>query len=141
VVCVGVLATIAAECEDDLRAIGSDSFDEQGGGLRESGEFELSVLVVEHFVVGDVEDLARSGKLCSAHAAQLCGSGGGATISGGLTVGKAEDGGFDAAFGGQHECSAKAEALVIGMGGNAEKFEGGFFCHGYIKGNACWTAC
>ena len=130
VVGVGVAAAIAAEGEYDLGAIGADAFDEQSGGLGEVGELELAVLVVEHLVVGDAEDIARGGELFAAHAAQLGGGGGGAAIGGGLAVGEAEDGGLDATLGGEHERPAEAEALVVGMGGDAEEFEGGFFGHG-----------
>ena len=130
VVGVGVAGAVAAEGEDDLGAIGADAFDKQGGGLGEVGELKLAVLVVEHLVVGDAEDRAGCGELGAAHLAQLGGGGGGAAIGGGLAVGEAEDGGLDATLGGEHQCSAEAEALVVGMGGDAEEFEGGFVGHG-----------
>ena len=76
---------------------------------------------------------ARGGELGAAHLAQLGGGGGGAAIGGGLAVGEADDGGLDAALGGEHECPAEAETLVVGMGGDAEEFEGGLFGHGWIS--------
>jgi hypothetical protein len=78
----------------------ADAFDQLGGGLGEVGELELRVLVVQQLVVGDPEDAAGGGKLSAAHGAELGGGGGGAAIGSGLTIGEAEDGGFDAGVGG-----------------------------------------
>ena len=57
-----------------------------------------------------------------------------AAVGGGLAVGEADDGGFDAGFGGEHEGSAEGEAFVVGMGGDAEEFEWSFVGHGQVKG-------
>ena len=130
VVGVGVAGAVAAEGEDDLGAVGADAFDEQGGGLGEVGELKLAVLIVQHLVMSDVEDIAGCGELFAAHAAQFGGGGGVASVGGGLAVGKTEDGGLDSPLGGEHERSAEAEALVVGMGGDAEEFEGSFVSHG-----------
>jgi len=132
VVGVGVACAVASEGKDDLGAIGSDALDEQGRSLGEIDKFKLGILIVEHLVVGDVEDIAGGGEFGAAHAAQLGGGGGGAAVGGSLAISEADDGGLDTSLGGKHKRSAEAEALVVGMGCNAEEFEGSFFTHGYV---------
>jgi len=130
VVGVGVHGAIAAEGEDDGGLDAADAFDEEGGGGGEVSELELGVLVVEQLVVGDAEDLAGGDELDAAHAAEVGGGGGGAAVGGGLSVGEADDVGFDAGFGGEGEGAAEGEAFVVGVGGDAEEFEGGLGGHG-----------
>jgi len=49
---------------------------------------------------------------------------------------------LDAALGGEHQRPPEAEALVVGMGGDAEEPEGGFVGHGSFKvpqvAPPCW---
>ena len=74
--------------------------DQHGRGVREVGELELRVLVVEQLLVGDIEDAAvEGGELGASHLAQLGVGGCGAPMRlvAGLAVGEADDRGFDAA--------------------------------------------
>ena len=102
----------------------ADVRDEDAGEGVEGFERELAVVVVEDLVVGDAEDLAGGFELGAAGLAELLVGGGVAAVGGGLTVGEAEDGDFDAAGGVEREGSAEAEAFVVGVGGDAEEAEG-----------------
>jgi len=66
VVGVGVEGAVAAEGEDDVGAEDADAGDDFGGEFGEGFVFELAVLVVEEFVVGDAEDVAGVGELVAA---------------------------------------------------------------------------
>jgi hypothetical protein len=89
---------------------------------------ELGVLVVEDLVICDAEDLAGGFEFGAAGVAELLVAGGVAAIGRRLTICEAEDGGFDAARGGERERAAEGEAFVVGMSGDAEEAEG----HGWI---------
>ena len=83
--------------------------------------------------MGDVEDFAGGEELRAAHLAEVLVGGGTDAIGGGLAVGEADDGGLNASLGGEHESTAEGEALVVGVGGDAEKFAGGFVGHVLLR--------
>ena len=121
VVGMGVEPAVAAEGEDDMGAEAANALNELSGDFGEWSEFELGVLVVEHFVVVNTEDVAGGGEFGAAELAELAIGGGGAAIGAGLAVGEAKDAGFDAAAGGEGKGAAEGEALIVGMGGDAEE--------------------
>ena len=69
VVGVGVEGAVAAEGDDDMGAELADSLDDVCGKFGQAGEFEVGVLVVEHLVVVDAEDVAGGGELGAAELA------------------------------------------------------------------------
>jgi hypothetical protein len=62
-------------------------------------------------------------------------------IRGGLTIGEAEDGDLVAGFYGEHESSAKGEAFVVRMCGDAEEFARRGCRHVCLKRTACSRKC
>jgi hypothetical protein len=121
VVGVGVEGSVAAEGDDNVRAELADALDDVCGELGEGREFEMGVLVVEHLVVVDAEDVAGGLELGASEVAQLGVGGVGGAMGAGLAVGETDDAGFDAALGGEGEGSSEGEAFVVGVGGDAEE--------------------
>ncbi len=115
VVGVGVEAAVAAEGEDDVRAQGADALDEVAGEVREAGELELAVLVVEDLVFVNAEDVAGGGEFGAAKLAELGGGLSGAVIGAGAAVGDADEAGFNAALGGEGESATEGKTFVVGM--------------------------
>ena len=118
---VGVECAVAAEGEDDVGAEGADAGNDVRGEGGERLLVELAVLVVEDFGMGDAEDFAGGGELSAAELAELFVGGGTAAIAAGGAGGEAEDGGFDAAIGGEGEGAPEGEAFVVGVGDDEEE--------------------
>ncbi len=121
VVGVGVGRSVHAEGEHDVGAKDADALDEFSGELGEVSVLELGVVVVEHLVVVDAEDVAGCCELGAAELAELFGGVGVAAIGAGLAVGEAEDVGLDTAGCGECECATEGEALIVGVGDDAEE--------------------
>jgi len=136
VVGVRVYCAIAPEGEHDVGFPSADTLDQHGRSGGEIGKLELPILVVENLAMVDVEDFARGDELVAPELAKVFVRFGSDPVGGGLAVGKADDRGLDARLMGEHQSAAKAEAFVVGVGGNAEKFERGFIRHGSFKGNS-----
>ena len=121
VVGVGVEGAVSAEGEDDVGAELADALEDVGGQGGEGCEFQAAVLVLEHLVVADAEDVAGGSELGAAELGELGIGGVGGAVGSGLAVGETEDAGVDAPLGGEGESSTEGEAFVVGVGGDAEQ--------------------
>ena len=99
---VRVHSAIAAECEDDLRLVAADPFHQLGRSRGEVSEFKLRVLVVEHLEVRHSENFAGSFEFRTSQLAEVLAGACAHSIGGGLSIGKADDLGFNTCLRGKH---------------------------------------